>query len=143
MKGVVGSTGTLTGGGHQYELRDGDIVNVDVSCFFKGHHADLNETYLVGNVDDVGKKLVRVTYECLWKAIAECKPGVYYRDMGNVISKVAAAACVCVCVCSFFFASMPRRTGSTSCAPIVGTEWASCFTATRLYPITPRTKPWA
>ncbi len=40
---------------HRYELRDGDIVNVDVSCFFKNHHADLNETYCVGNVDYAGR----------------------------------------------------------------------------------------
>lgn len=74
-----------------YELRDGDIVNVDVSAFFKNHHADLNETYCVGNVDAAGRKLVRVTYECLWKAIKECKPGTHYRDVGTVISKHALA----------------------------------------------------
>ena len=53
----------------QYELQDGDIVNIDISTYVKGFHADLNETYLVGNVDENGRKLVDVTRECLYKAI--------------------------------------------------------------------------
>lgn len=51
-------------------LKDGDIVNLDVSCFYNGYHGDVNGTYLVGNVDDKGKKLVTVAKECLDKAIA-------------------------------------------------------------------------
>ena len=47
--------------------------------------------YLVGNVDDAGKKLVSTTYECLWKSIKACKPGMYYRDIGNIITKHASA----------------------------------------------------
>lgn len=42
------------------ELQDGDIVNVDVSCFLNGVHGDLNETYAVGTVDDDSKKLMKV-----------------------------------------------------------------------------------
>ncbi|KAG6432352.1 hypothetical protein SASPL_103928 [Salvia splendens] len=51
-------------------LEDGDIVNVDVTVYYKGVHADLNETYFVGNVDEASKRLVQCTYECLDKAIA-------------------------------------------------------------------------
>ena len=36
-------------------IADGDIVNLDVTVFHKGHHSDLNETYLVGAVDDESK----------------------------------------------------------------------------------------
>lgn len=43
------------------ELQDGDIVNVDVSLFYKGMHSDLNETYCVGNVDARGQELVAAT----------------------------------------------------------------------------------
>ena len=50
----------------------------------------MNETYLVGNVDEEGKKLVQTTYECLEKAIEICKPGVSYRAVGDVIQKHAA-----------------------------------------------------
>jgi len=70
-------------------LQDGDIVNIDVSCFHRGFHSDLNETYLVGNVDEKGKHLVKSTRECLEKAIQICKPGVQYREVGDVIEKHA------------------------------------------------------
>ncbi|KAJ3038212.1 Methionine aminopeptidase 1 [Rhizophlyctis rosea] len=73
----------------QYELQDGDICNLDVSLFHNGFHSDLNETYLVGNVDEKGRKLVDVTRECLWKAIDMVKPGVLYRDLGAVIQQHA------------------------------------------------------
>ncbi|RKO88897.1 peptidase M24, structural domain-containing protein [Blyttiomyces helicus] len=73
----------------KYELQDGDIINIDVSILHDGFHADLNATYLVGNVDEKGRKLVQNTRECLDKAIAICKPGALYRDVGNIISKHA------------------------------------------------------
>ena len=44
-------------------LEEGDIVNVDVTAFYKGYHGDLNETFVVGKVDDESKKLVKATYE--------------------------------------------------------------------------------
>jgi len=46
------------------KLEDGDIVNVDISVYYKGWHGDLNETYTVGdNVDELSKLLVKTTYE--------------------------------------------------------------------------------
>src|SRR5688500_5635984 len=60
-------------------LEDGDIVNVDISVFYGGVHGDVNDTFLVGNVDDKGKKLVSATKDVLDKAIAICKPGTLYR----------------------------------------------------------------
>ena len=70
-------------------LEDGDIVNVDVSLFYKGHHTDLNETYLIGNVKKIHQELVKTSYECLEKAIAICRPNQMYREIGNVIAKHA------------------------------------------------------
>ena len=67
-------------------LLDGDIVNVDVTAFYKGYHGDLNETFTVGNCDPASKKLIRVTAEALDKAIAAVKPGVRFRDIGDVIT---------------------------------------------------------
>ena len=49
-------------------LRDGDIVNVDVTAYYGGFHGDLNETFVVGEVDEAGKKLVKVTHEVLCPA---------------------------------------------------------------------------
>ncbi|KAJ3382147.1 Methionine aminopeptidase 1 [Lobulomyces angularis] len=72
-------------------LKDGDILNIDVSVYYDGFHSDLNDTILIGNVDEKGKKLVKVTKECLDKAIEACKPGFLYRDLGNIIQKHAKA----------------------------------------------------
>ncbi|KAI8328958.1 MetAP 1 [Chlamydoabsidia padenii] len=69
----------------QRPLKDGDIVNLDVTCYYGGFHGDLNETYLVGKVDERGQLLVKTARECLEKAIALVKPGVRYRDFGKVI----------------------------------------------------------
>ena len=68
-------------------LKDGDIVNLDVTVFHHGYHGDLNETYLVGNVDKKGKKLVEKTYNSLMKAIEICQPGVKFSEIGNVIGE--------------------------------------------------------
>ncbi|KAL4434793.1 hypothetical protein ABPG77_005320 [Micractinium sp. CCAP 211/92] len=70
-------------------LQEGDIVNVDVSVYYKGYHGDLNETFVVGEVDERSKELIKVTHDCLHKAIAICKPGTPYRDIGDVITKHA------------------------------------------------------
>ena len=79
-------------------LKRGDIVNVDVSIFKNGFHADLNETFVVGVdasnpldavLDEPGLRLVRGAYHCLQAAIAMCKPGVLYREVGNEITRVA------------------------------------------------------
>lgn len=44
-------------------LEDGDIINVDVSVYYKGYHGDLNETFIVGEPDDASKQLIKVTSE--------------------------------------------------------------------------------
>ncbi|XP_050282088.1 methionine aminopeptidase 1A-like isoform X1 [Quercus robur] len=69
------------------KLEDGDIVNVDVTVYYKGVHGDLNETYFVGNVDEESRRLVQCTYESLEKAIAIVKPGVRFREIGEVINR--------------------------------------------------------
>jgi len=60
-----------------------------VSVFKDGFHADLNETFFVGEVAQSSKDLVTCTYDSLMKAIEICKPGVMYRQIGNVISDYA------------------------------------------------------
>ncbi|KAJ6675530.1 METHIONINE AMINOPEPTIDASE 1 [Salix viminalis] len=71
------------------KLEDGDIVNIDVTVYYKGVHGDLNETYFVGNVDEASRQLVQCTYECLEKAISIVKPGVRFREIGEVINRHA------------------------------------------------------
>uniref|UniRef100_A0A8I5NEW9 Methionine aminopeptidase n=1 Tax=Papio anubis TaxID=9555 RepID=A0A8I5NEW9_PAPAN len=72
-------------------LQEGDIVNVDITLYRNGYHGDLNETFFVGDVDDGARKLVQTTYECLMQAIDAVKPGVRYRELGNIIQKHAQA----------------------------------------------------
>jgi len=72
-------------------LLDGDIVNVDVSCFYNGFHGDVSETVFVGDVDEESRSLVKTAYECLMCAISEVKPGLHYRDLGTFIENKAAA----------------------------------------------------
>lgn len=57
-----------------------------MSVYYKGFHSDLNETYLVGEVDEESKKLVECAYTCLMKAIDMCKPGTLYKELGNTIT---------------------------------------------------------
>ena len=73
------------------ELQDGDIVNLDVSVYFDGFHADLNETFFVGNVDEDGRRVVEASYNSLYEAIQTVRPGVRYRDFGSTISDVASS----------------------------------------------------
>ncbi|CCO26574.1 methionyl aminopeptidase [Rhizoctonia solani AG-1 IB] len=75
----------------QRKLEEGDIVNLDVSLYYKGFHADLNETYPVGEISEESKKLIRTTRQCLDAAIAICKPGTLFRDLGKAIEPVARA----------------------------------------------------
>lgn len=70
-------------------IEDGDIVNLDVSIFYKGFHSDLNETFLCGNVPEEKLKVVRAAYESLQAAADMLKPGVMYRDLGNAIQSAA------------------------------------------------------
>lgn len=75
-------------------LQDGDIVNLDVTIYYLGFHLDLNETYYVGErarADPETVNLVETTRECLDLAIAMVKPGMAFRDLGNVIEQHATA----------------------------------------------------
>lgn len=74
------------------KLVDGDIVNIDVSFYKDGFHADLNETYYVGDKAKSNPDLVRLvetTRESLDKCIEAVKPGLPVREFGNIIQKIA------------------------------------------------------
>ncbi|KAJ6256712.1 hypothetical protein Dda_8578 [Drechslerella dactyloides] len=76
----------------QRPLEDGDIINIDISVYHGGFHADLNETYYVGEkakADPDTVRVVETSRECLDKAIEIVKPGMLFRDPGNVIEKHA------------------------------------------------------
>jgi methionyl aminopeptidase len=52
-----------------------------------GVHSDLNETFPVGTIDEMSKKLIKTTYEALDLAVQHVKPGSMCRDFGDIISK--------------------------------------------------------
>lgn len=72
-------------------LRDGDIVNLDVTIYLDGVHGDTNATYLVGQIDDASERLVEVTRECLAHGIAAVVPGHPFSDIGRAIEDHATA----------------------------------------------------
>jgi methionyl aminopeptidase len=82
-----------------YELQRGDIINIDVTVYHEGYHADLNETYFVGGREAVAEqeegaaslRLVQTAYECLFRAIELVKPGELYRNLGAAIQPHAEA----------------------------------------------------
>jgi methionyl aminopeptidase len=66
-------------------LRDGDIVNIDVTLILDGWHGDTSRMYLVGEVKRKAARLVDVTYESLLRGIAVVKPGATTGDIGHAI----------------------------------------------------------
>ena len=70
-------------------LKDGDIVNVDVTPLLDGWHGDSSRMYLVGDVSIKARKLVDVTYECLMLGLEQAKPGNRLGDISNAIQKHA------------------------------------------------------
>ena len=66
-------------------LKDGDIVNVDVTALKNGWHGDTSRTFEVGEVSIKAQKLVRTTYEAMMKSIKIIKEGIYLGDIGSVI----------------------------------------------------------
>jgi len=70
-------------------LRSGQIVNLDITLEKNGYIADSSTTYLVGEVPYAARRLVRATYEAMWKGIAAVKPGARLGDIGDAISRHA------------------------------------------------------
>ncbi|HBE18670.1 MAG TPA: type I methionyl aminopeptidase [Cyanobacteria bacterium UBA11149] len=72
-------------------LKDGDIINIDVTPIVDGFHGDTSRTFFVGTPSPVAKKLVEVTYESMMRGIAAVKPGARIGDIGAAIQEYAEA----------------------------------------------------
>ena len=70
-------------------LKDGDIVNIDVTPLLDGWHGDSSRMYLVGDVSLKARRLVDVTHECLMIGIDKAKPGARLGDIGAAIQAYA------------------------------------------------------
>src|SRR5690554_7901934 len=70
-------------------LKNGDIINIDVTVIYEGFHGDTSKMYYVGEVAPHAKRLVDITQECLYKGIELVKPGCRLGDIGAVIQQHA------------------------------------------------------
>jgi methionyl aminopeptidase len=72
-------------------LRDGDIINIDVTPIVEGYHGDTSRTFLVGEVSPRVRRLVEVTEQCLWRGIKVVRPDARVGDIGAAIQEYAEA----------------------------------------------------
>ena len=70
-------------------IRDGDIINLDITLEKNGFIADSSKTYLVGNPPPAARRLVRVAQEAMWKGIRQVRPGARLGDIGAAIERHA------------------------------------------------------
>lgn len=72
-------------------LKNGDIVNIDVTVIKEGWYGDTSKMYIVGDVAPHAQRLIDISQECLYKAIDMVKPGIRLGDIGHVIQTYAEA----------------------------------------------------
>ena len=70
-------------------VRDGDIINLDITLEKNGFIADSSKTYLVGDAPAAAKRLVRVAQEAMWAGIRQVRPGAHVGDIGFAIERHA------------------------------------------------------
>jgi methionyl aminopeptidase len=70
-------------------LKDGDIINIDVTVIKDGWHGDTSRMYFVGTPSVMAKRLVEVTREAMWRGIRAVRPGATLGDVGHAIQKYA------------------------------------------------------
>ncbi len=70
-------------------LKNGDIMNIDVTIINNGFHGDTSRMFLVGDVSPQAKRLCKITHECMMLGIEQVKPGAHLGDIGNAIQQHA------------------------------------------------------
>jgi methionyl aminopeptidase len=73
-------------------LKNGDIVNIDVTVIKDGWHGDNSRMYVVGEGTIAARRLCRITFEAMWKGIVKVKPGARLGDIGHAIQTFSEAA---------------------------------------------------
>lgn len=71
------------------KLKNGDIINIDITVIKDGYHGDTSKMFFVGEPSILAKRLVRITQECLYLGIKMVKPGIHLGDIGAAIQKHA------------------------------------------------------
>ncbi len=70
-------------------LKNGDIINIDITVIKDGYHGDTSKMFLVGEPSIIAKRVTRISYECMCLGIRMVKPGVRLGDIGHVIQQHA------------------------------------------------------
>jgi methionyl aminopeptidase len=70
-------------------IRDGDIINLDITLEKNGFIADSSKTYIVGDAPAAARRLVKVAQEAMWKGIGAVRPGAHLGDIGFAIERHA------------------------------------------------------
>lgn len=71
------------------KLKDGDIINIDVTVLKDGYHGDTSKMFVIGKPSLLAERLIKITQECLYLGIKEVKPGATFGDIGAVIQEYA------------------------------------------------------
>ena len=71
----------------EYVLKEGDIVNLDITTYLHEYHGDTSKTFFVGKVSRSARELVQTTFDALWLGIRAVRPGGHTGDIGEAIQK--------------------------------------------------------
>jgi methionyl aminopeptidase len=70
-------------------LKNGDVLNIDVTVIKDGYHGDTSRMYFAGEPSIAARRLCEVTYDCMWLGIAQVRPGAHLGDIGYAIQNYA------------------------------------------------------
>lgn len=73
------------------KLKEGDIINVDVTVIKDNYHGDTSKMFMIGKPSILADRLVKTTQECLYLGIKQVRPGVKFGDLGALIQEHAEA----------------------------------------------------
>ena len=73
-------------------LKNGDVLNIDVTVIKDGWHGDNSRMFYVGEPSIAARRLCEITYECMWAGIEQVRPGATIGDIGHAIQKLAEAS---------------------------------------------------
>ncbi len=73
-------------------LKNGDVINIDITVIKDGYHGDTSRMFFVGEPSILAKRLAEITYDCMWLGISKIRPGAHLGDIGYVIQQHAENA---------------------------------------------------
>lgn len=71
------------------KLKNGDIVNIDITVIKNGYHGDTSRMFIIGKPSIRAKRLADIAYQCMWIGIRQVRPGAYLSEVGKAIQRYA------------------------------------------------------